>query len=166
MHTEQRFLHQLGGLLIYPALSMLLFATLAPACAQNGAIATKGTTEPSLDTSNTMNNATGTSFPFSEAIDELEMEVNNGGFNQYFFNSSGVNCFKALKDLRVRGKSRTADLLEAAIKAIDPDGLTEAELIQSLRDQTVTALDGDAVNEKLDSLDAIFFTYPDGPLDQ
>jgi Domain of unknown function (DUF4375) len=133
---------------------------------RNEGTAASGPPGAPLNASNTMNNMTGTSFPFSEAIDELEMEVNNGGFNQYFFNSSGVNCFTALRELRERGKARTADLLEAAIKAIDPNGLPEADLIRKLREQEVSALDDDAVNEKLDILDAVFFTYPDGPLDQ
>jgi hypothetical protein len=48
-------------------------------------------------------------------IDALEGEVNNGGFNQYFFNSNGVNAEKALIALREVGANDHAKLLAQAI---------------------------------------------------
>src|SRR4030095_9516711 len=50
----------------------------------------------------------------SANVSELEREVNNGGLNQYFFNSSGQNCFETLRMLKRTGKTKTAALLEAA----------------------------------------------------
>jgi hypothetical protein len=38
-------------------------------------------------------------------IEELEMEVNNGGFNQYFINS-GQNCYETLKELKRNKKMK------------------------------------------------------------
>ena len=94
----------------------------------------------------------------------LEMEVNNGGFNQYFFNSPGQNCFETLRELRKLGKDRTADILEAAIRAINPSGLSEHDLVEKIRNRTLSELDDGKVNKELDRLDELFFTYPDGAL--
>jgi hypothetical protein len=100
----------------------------------------------------------------SANVSELEREVNNGGLNQYFFNSSGQNCFETLRMLKRTGKTKTAALLEAAIKAINPGNLPENELIENLRRRQVIELDDDKVNAKLDSLDNEFYKYPDGDL--
>ena len=93
----------------------------------------------------------------SANIEELDMEVNNGGFNQYFFNSSGQNCFETLRELRKVGKSKKAELLERAIEYINPGKLSERELIENLRNRRVSELDDDNINAKLDSLDQIYF---------
>ena len=97
-------------------------------------------------------------------ISELEMEVNNGGFSQYFFNSSGQNCFETLRLLKSTGKTKTADLLEQAILLINPDKLSEPDLLEKIRKREVDELDNATVNTKLNSLDNEFFKYPDGPL--
>ncbi|HEX9957960.1 MAG TPA: DUF4375 domain-containing protein, partial [Fibrella sp.] len=44
-------------------------------------------------------------------IELLEAEVENGGFGQYFFNSSGVDCFETLRALEKNGKTQTARIL-------------------------------------------------------
>ncbi|HXG65616.1 MAG TPA: DUF4375 domain-containing protein [Blastocatellia bacterium] len=46
----------------------------------------------------------------------LEAEVDNGGFNQYFWNSSGEFATEALDGLRLIGANEHAALMEAAIK--------------------------------------------------
>ena len=91
-------------------------------------------------------------------IEELDMEVNNGGFNQYFFNSSGQHCFETLRELKRLGKTKKADLLEKAIEFINPNRLPEEALIEKLRNRQVDELDNDSVNAKLDSLDQVFYT--------
>ena len=100
----------------------------------------------------------------SANIGELEAEVNNGGLNQYFFNSSGQNCFETLRLLKNTGKIKTAAILEQAIITIDPNKLSEEKLIEKLRKREVEGLDNDSINAKLDSLDNEFFKYPDGEL--
>ena len=100
----------------------------------------------------------------SANVSELESEVNNGGLSQYFFNSSGQNCFETLRMLKRTGKIKTAAILEAAIKTINPNNLPENELIEKLRRRQVIELDDDKVNAKLDSLDNEFYKYPDGDL--
>jgi hypothetical protein len=90
-------------------------------------------------------------------IEELDMEVNNGGFNQYFFNSSGQHCFETLRELKRLGKTIKAELLEKAIEFINPNRLPEETLIEKLRNRQVGELDNDSVNAELDSLDQVFF---------
>ena len=99
-------------------------------------------------------------------IEELEMEVNNGGLNQYFFNSSGQNCFEALKELKKNKKSKTAKILESAINLINPKKLSNEDLIEKLRNREVEELDNEKINAKLELLDLEFYKYPDGNLQE
>ena len=97
-------------------------------------------------------------------IDELEMEVNNGGLNQYFINSSGQNCYETLNALKKSGKFETAKILEKAIKLINPKNIPEKELIEKLRKREVEELYDEKISEELYSLDKEFYKYPDGSL--
>lgn len=45
----------------------------------------------------------------------LEREVNNGGFSQYFFNSSGDNAHQTVLSLRKIGADTTANILQKTI---------------------------------------------------
>jgi len=47
---------------------------------------------------------------------EIEAEVLNGGFNQYFWNSSSQNAERAVAALREQGDATAADLVEQAIR--------------------------------------------------
>jgi hypothetical protein len=94
-------------------------------------------------------------------IEELDMEVNNGGFNQYFFNSSGQNCFETLRELRKLGKNKKAELLEKAIELVNPNRLSEKEMIEKFRQRKVAELEDPLVSSKLDSLDQIYFRTPE-----
>jgi Domain of unknown function (DUF4375) len=89
--------------------------------------------------------------------DEFEMEVNNGGLNQYFFNSSGQNCFATLRYFQENGKTKEAKILAKAINLINPKKLPEAELIENLRKRIVTELDDSVVNLKLSELDNEYY---------
>jgi len=89
-------------------------------------------------------------------IDELEMEVNNGGFNQYFINS-GQNCFETLKALKKNGKIKTAKLLENAINLINPNQISENELVEKLRKREVEELYNEEINAELNRLDSEFY---------
>lgn len=44
----------------------------------------------------------------------LEAEVNNGGFDQYYFNSAGALAVQTVAALKAIGANNTASLLEAA----------------------------------------------------
>ena len=96
-------------------------------------------------------------------IEELEMEVNNGGFNQYFINS-GQNCYETLKALKKNGKVGTAKLLENAISLINPNHISEKKFIEKLRKNEVDELYDDKIREELNKLDTEFYKYKDGTL--
>ena len=97
-------------------------------------------------------------------IDELEMEVNNGGFNQYFINSSSQNCYETLKALKKNGKAKTAKLLESAINLINPNHISENEFLEKLRKREVEELYDENISVELNKLDTEFYKYPDGSL--
>ncbi len=59
----------------------------------------------------------------------VEAEVNNGGFDQYFFNSSGDNAEVALAGLKEMGATNAAALLTRAM-AVFPDGKPPANRTQ------------------------------------
>lgn len=97
------------------------------------------------------------------SIEELEMEVNNGGFNQYFINS-GQNCYETLKTLKKNGKVETAKLLESAIKLINPTHISEKKFVERLSNGEVNELYDEKISEELNLLDTEFYKYKDGIL--
>jgi hypothetical protein len=96
-------------------------------------------------------------------IEELEMEVNNGGFNQYFINS-GQNCYETLKALKKMEKVETAKLLESAINLINPNHIYENDFIEKLRKREVKELYDDKISDELNKLDTEFYKNKDGSL--
>ena len=96
-------------------------------------------------------------------INELEIEVNNGGFNQYFINS-GQNCYATLNKLRENKKFETAKLLEKAINLINPEDFPEEVFIEKLRKREVETLYNESIDIELNKLDELFYKYPDGNL--
>jgi hypothetical protein len=49
---------------------------------------------------------------------ELESEVNNGGFHQYFYNSSGALAPHVVSALKAIGAQGTADIVQRALNAV------------------------------------------------
>lgn len=90
-------------------------------------------------------------------IDELQMEVNNGGFNQYFINSSGQNCYETLNALKKAKKVKTAKLLEDAISLINPNHISENEFIEKLQKREVKELYNEKISIELNKLDNEFY---------
>jgi len=88
---------------------------------------------------------------------ELEAEVNNGGFHQYFSNSSGRRAAEAPAALRAVGALHTAAIVEAALGAV---GKGVAWGDDTRRQAAVEAL-SEAADASLDALDARFYAYPD-----
>ncbi|MBK8706124.1 MAG: DMP19 family protein [Saprospiraceae bacterium] len=87
----------------------------------------------------------------------LEREINNGGFNQYFFNSSGDFAHKTVQSLKTIGANKTADILQKAIDQFPnsnvPEDRTERQEILEQIQETA-----DQVWEELDQK---FFSYED-----
>jgi len=87
----------------------------------------------------------------------LEREINNGGFNQYFFNSSSDFTHKTVKSLRAIGANKTADILQKAIDQFPnsnvPEDRTERqEILEQIQEMA------DLICEELDQK---FFNYED-----
>jgi hypothetical protein len=83
----------------------------------------------------------------------VESEVNNGGFSQYFLNSSAETAPFVAEAIDT---PRTADICRRAILCAFPDGLpAPPEAISS-----IAADFSDETLEELSALDAEFFAYP------
>ena len=88
---------------------------------------------------------------------DVEMEVNNGGFSQYFYNSGGRFHADAPAALRAAGLDSVAELMERANELI---GCTLPEDLEERRDQLDGIL-GEELLEKLDALDNEFYELYD-----
>jgi len=90
------------------------------------------------------------------AIWEIESEVNNGGFSQYFINESAESAPFVVEALEKIGAPKTADVCRRAIVAAFPDGLpATVEMIQS----AATDFSPEVASE-LHFLDREFLSYP------
>ena len=90
------------------------------------------------------------------AIWAVESEVNNGGFAQYFFNSSSETAGFVVEALQTIGAPLTADICKRAIGTAFPGGLPKSpEAIGS-----AAADFSDEMEAELDALDREFYRYP------
>jgi hypothetical protein len=93
-------------------------------------------------------------------IHRLEAEVNNGGFHQFFLNSSGEYVRETLQALAAIGAVATHALLERAVAIGFPEGYpADAQQHQE------SLADFDDVADALNPLDLAFFEYPE-PLEE
>jgi len=88
---------------------------------------------------------------------ELESEVNNGGFHQYFLNSTGALAPYSVDALKAVGAVQTAGLVQQALAQVGngirwPDDTARKAVINSLSSN---------VREKLNELDQSFYACPD-----
>ena len=77
---------------------------------------------------------------------ELEAEINNGGFSQYYFNSAGDNAKAVVEALEAIGAPLMAGIVRLA-NALFPEGPPSdqderTDLLNSLDSETEEALDG------------------------
>ncbi|HMG15984.1 MAG TPA: DMP19 family protein [Saprospiraceae bacterium] len=87
----------------------------------------------------------------------LEREINNGGFNQYFLNSSGDFAHQTVQSLRTIRANTTADILQKAIdqfpdKKVPQDKTERQEILEQIQDSA------DPLWEELDQK---IFSYED-----
>jgi hypothetical protein len=83
------------------------------------------------------------------AFGELRGEVNNGGFNQYFFNSGGDHVSWAIEAARAALCTDLASLVERAIDAVG-----NAPYLSDWNDRRNRVLElSDKANDHLDALD-------------
>ena|SRR5690554_3468216 len=87
----------------------------------------------------------------------LEREINNGGFNQYFINSSGDNSHETILSLKSIGADKTATILQKAIeqfpdKAVPKDRDERIEVVEQIEE---------IADEIWSELDEKFYEYED-----
>lgn len=88
-------------------------------------------------------------------VNTLEGEVNNGGFFQYFWNSSGDRANELMDAFLEIGAPGTAAICEKALSVFGgpvPEDCDE-------RNEALDALDGDMVDEILSECDDAFYEY-------
>jgi hypothetical protein len=90
-------------------------------------------------------------------LTELEMEVNNGGFDQYYWNSPGDHAHECVRALEELGASHTAGLL---VRANGVFGATGPDPDRDARWKQMAALPEDAKALWYD-LDGAFYEYED-----
>lgn len=87
----------------------------------------------------------------------LEREINNGGFNQYFYNSSGDYAHETLTSLQAIGANKTADILRQAIDQF-PNSIVPKD--RQERQNVLGQIEAKA-NEEWEHLDQKFYAYED-----
>jgi hypothetical protein len=90
------------------------------------------------------------------AIWALESEVNNGGFSQYFLNSSNESAGFVVEALNTIDAPQTADICGRAIEVAFPEGLPRT--VEEIHAQAADF--SDEIRENLEPLDQEFFSYP------
>ncbi|MDQ2087028.1 DMP19 family protein [Herbivorax sp. ANBcel31] len=88
-------------------------------------------------------------------IEELENEVNNGGFNQFFFNTAGDYTFEILKALNEIGSLKFSGILEKAIDVFPARDIPEE---MELRREVLEQIEEKA-NPIWNELDMEFYKY-------
>jgi len=87
----------------------------------------------------------------------LETEINNGGFSQYFYNSSGDFAHQTIESLLAIGANKTAILLQEAIDQF-PNRIVPQDRLK--RQEILTQIEKKA-EPVWDSLDEKFYDYED-----
>jgi Domain of unknown function (DUF4375) len=90
------------------------------------------------------------------AIWELEAQVNNGGFHQYFWNTSAWTVPGISDALRAIGATATAAIVNDAIAAVGRNVPWQDD--EARREKL--AASPDTVRQELEGLDQAFFRYP------
>ena len=89
-------------------------------------------------------------------VHRLEAEVNNGGFHQFFLNSSGAYVRETIDALSAIGADHTKVLLQRAVQACFPGGYPDTG-----EEHENFLADFDDIDGEVEPLDAAFFEYVD-----
>lgn len=94
---------------------------------------------------------------FVYAIEGMQREVNNGGWNQFFFNSSGALAFDLVPALQAVGSTKNLSIAERAVKVFGkPASLGEED-----RAQHLVKITKDGEISPWDGLDDEFYQAPE-----
>jgi len=87
----------------------------------------------------------------------LEEEVNNGGFDQFLYNSSGNYAHRAEECLRIIGADNTADICHTAFAAFGKP----IPKSRNKRQKFLEKMESDEICDILSDCDSKFYEYPD-----
>ena len=87
----------------------------------------------------------------------LEMEVNNGGFSQFFYNSSGNFSNELVSAFTAIGATTTVAICQKAIAAFGRD----IPVDRDEREEMLDELESDEIDEILEECDDAFYAYED-----
>lgn len=90
-------------------------------------------------------------------VELLEGEVNNGGFDQFFYNSAGDETAAIIRALKKIGALKTADLVTRAAAKF-PGGMPPADRFKR---QKILLEKVNPEIKVFGKLDQEFYTYPD-----
>jgi hypothetical protein len=93
------------------------------------------------------------------SIEAIEREVNNGGFNQFFVNSSCVFSPYVVESLNLIGCPQTAELFNKAINLLGVEDFFDSD---ALEDAACEA--DDDLMERFNALDEIYYAGAEGPI--
>jgi hypothetical protein len=80
-------------------------------------------------------------------IERLEAEVNNGGFDQFFFNAAGDNAAATIEALESVGARATAEIVRRACARF-PDGMPSANRFERQEALEAVSPDSDAFEQE------------------
>ena len=87
----------------------------------------------------------------------LEEEVNNGGFDQFLYNSSGNYAHRVEECLRTIGANKTADICHVAFAAFGKPIPQD----RNKREKFLDKMESDEISDILSDCDDQFYEYPD-----
>lgn len=90
-------------------------------------------------------------------VENLEREVNNGGFNQFFFNSSGDYANETLTALKLIGANKTVEIVSRAYSEW-PDSNILRDRFQ--RQKVLSKIEAKS-NAIWNNCDSLFYEYED-----
>jgi hypothetical protein len=88
----------------------------------------------------------------------LEAEVNNGGFDQFYFNSAGNHAADTITSLEMIGANHTANLVRRANALFGEDGPSPDRFA---RQEQLFALEGKEKTKDLEDITEAFLEYKD-----
>ena len=91
----------------------------------------------------------------------LMEEVNNGGFDQFLYNSSGDHAHRVEECLRIIGANKTADICHTAFAAFGKPIPQE----RNRREKFLDKMESEETSDILSACDDQFYEYPD-PLEE
>ena len=89
----------------------------------------------------------------------LEAEVNNGGFDQYYFNRTGDQAYFASTALQTIGAYNMADIVSRANKVFGPDGPSQES--NARQSQLFLVSPNNGTPSPWEGLSRAFQDYPD-----